>query len=149
MKKISENEIEIEDKNYKRETGYNFSCEGCNIVNCFKVNELFGGKEGESHGCYDSIWVEYTPQPSFSDLITRNYATVEKRGQLSDDAGELITKIKEEYEELDLSYLENHDFDPSEAVDVILSTCTLLQKFGYDVLTEMEKKVIFNENRED
>ena len=91
MKKISENEIEIDGVNYSRVKMTTLLCDGCEIERDGKCGELEEGL------CYMSIWVR-CQQSSFNDLITRNYATVEKRGQLSDDAGKLITKIKEEFE---------------------------------------------------
>jgi hypothetical protein len=88
-------------------------------------------------------------QSSFNDLITRNYATVEKRGQLSDDLMVYIAKIKEELNELIDSIVDGKTYDPQEAIDLSLIPITMLIQSGYNVLSEMEKKVIFNENRED
>jgi len=149
MKKISENEVEINGATYEKEEGHGHDCRNCVFVK--KCSLDFGNKmENLGLSCKDSIWIP--KQSSFNDLITRNYATVQKRGQLSETAYELIQKIEAELDELKESCADTflcENFDPSEAVDVILSTCTLLQKFGYDVMAEMEKKVIFNENRKD
>ena len=149
MKKISENEIEIDGKIYQKEQGHGYNCDGCFLEK--KCDLEFNDKMCDLWlSCKDSIWIP--KQSSFNDLITRNYATVQKRGQLSETAYELIQKIEAELDELKESCADTflcENFDPSEAIDVILSTCTLLQKFGYDFMAEMEKKVIFNENRKD
>lgn len=88
---------------------------------------------------------------TFQDLIDRNYATVKRRWQLSDLPLDHVDKIKEEHNELVHSLLvtDCKGFDPIEAIDVILTTCTMLKHFGYDIPKLMEEKVKFNEQRED
>lgn len=88
---------------------------------------------------------------NFQELIDRNYATVERRGQLSDSSDKLISKIEDEVKELRESWCNGPhvEFDPSEAIDVILSSCTMLKHFGHDIPELLTKKVEYNEHRKD
>lgn len=89
------------------------------------------------------------------EIITRNYAATVRRGKITihTTQDEFIDKIKEELQELesevDLPFFNDRAGRDIELADIVLVCFAYAEHFGIDLLSEMEKKVIFNEKRSD
>jgi hypothetical protein len=88
------------------------------------------------------------------EIINRNYAAQLRRGTITEETRlyEFINKLQEEKEELYESWANSsiHNyFNPSELADVILVCFAMAKHFNVDILTELEKKTLYNEIRED
>lgn len=92
---------------------------------------------------------------NMQDLIKRNYASIVKRGYITDDTTDLqfIRKIEEEVEEAIYESLLNRKGKPNnlgeELADVILTCLNYAHHFSIDIEKELHKKIEKNENRKD
>ncbi|NCU72347.1 MAG: hypothetical protein EBY66_04960 [Candidatus Fonsibacter lacus] len=89
------------------------------------------------------------------DLITRNYASILKRGYITDKTTDLefIHKIEEEVEEVIYESLLNRKGKDNnlgeELADVILTCLNYAYHFSIDIEKELHKKIDKNEKRKD
>lgn len=83
---------------------------------------------------------------TINEISKRNYHATVKRGLITEKTTRInfISKIEEELDEL----FENPR-DNSELADVALVCFAMAEHFGIDLIAEMEKKTIYNENRND
>ncbi len=92
---------------------------------------------------------------SMQDLITRNYASIVKRGYITPETTDLqfIRKIEEEFEEAIYESLLNRKGKENnlgeELADVILTCLNYAHHFSIDIEKELLKKIEKNENRKD
>ena len=86
---------------------------------------------------------------TINEIAKENYKHAVRRGKIhKDDAfWSFFLALKDEVNELYESAMRG-DFDPSEAVDVILVPMSLLEHNGYDVEAEIMKKLEFNKVRD-
>lgn len=86
---------------------------------------------------------------TINEIAKENYNHAIRRGKINvnDAFYSFYVALKSEVDELFLSAMKG-DFDPSEAVDVILVSMSLLEHAGYDVENEIIKKLEFNKIRE-
>ena len=86
---------------------------------------------------------------TINEIAKENYKHAVRRGKIHEDDAfwNFYVALKNEVNELFESALRG-DFDPSEAVDVILVPMSLLEHNGYDVEAEIIKKLEFNKVRE-
>lgn len=88
-------------------------------------------------------------------LITRNYASIVKRGYITPDTTDItfIEKIEEEVEEANYeSSLRRKGIQNNlgeELADVILTCLNYAHHIGIDIEKELHKKIEKNENRKD
>jgi hypothetical protein len=87
---------------------------------------------------------------TINEIAKENYKHAVRRGKIQKDDSfwKFHSALQDEVNELELSELNNCNFDPSEAVDVILVPMSLLEHNGYDVEAEIMKKLEFNKVRE-
>lgn len=89
------------------------------------------------------------------DLIKRNYASIVKRGYITEDTTDLqfIRKIEEEVEESIYESLLHRKGKPNklgeELADVILTCLNYAHHFSIDIEKELHKKIDKNEKRKD
>ena len=86
---------------------------------------------------------------TLEEIQKRNYNATRKRGQITDETKDIdfCYKIREELKELvDSETLEN---EAEELADIALVCFAYAEHFNIDLLSEMEKKTIKNENRTD
>ena len=92
---------------------------------------------------------------NMQDLIKRNYASILKRGYITEDTTDLqfIRKIEEEVEEAIYESLLNRKCKPNnlgeELADVILTCLNYAHHFSIDIEKELHKKIEKNEKRKD
>jgi len=86
---------------------------------------------------------------TINEIAKENYKHAIRRGKINDKTSFLnfIFALDAESDELYRSGLKK-DFDPSEAVDVIFVTMSLLEHNGYNVEAEIMKKLKINQERE-
>jgi hypothetical protein len=86
---------------------------------------------------------------TINEIAKENYKHAVRRGKINDDTIflDFHVALKNEVDELFLSATQGN-FDPSEAVDVILVPMSLLEHNGYDVEAEIIKKLEFNKVRD-
>jgi hypothetical protein len=84
-----------------------------------------------------------------NEIAKENYKHAVRRGKIDENSSffDFHLALKNEVDELFLSAMRG-DFDPSEAVDVILVPMSLLEHNGYDVEAEIIKKLEFNKVRD-
>ena len=94
--------------------------------------------------------VKYSKCVNIEDVVDRNYFANVRRGKISDktNAGVFIAKIYEEVGELIESWDGCDSFDKVELADVALVCFSMAKHFGVDLQKEMEKKMTYNEERE-
>ena len=85
------------------------------------------------------------------EIINRNYQATVKRGLIKPETTkqEFSDKIKEEVNEFDfeINWFNGSENEPKELADIILVCLAYAKHFNIDILSELENKVIFNENR--
>lgn len=92
---------------------------------------------------------------TMQDLIKRNYASIVKRGYITEDTTDLqfIRKIEEEVEEAIYESLLNRKGKENnlgeELADVILTCLNYAHHFSIDIEKELHKKIEKNEKRKD
>ncbi len=89
---------------------------------------------------------------NIQEIIKRNYDATVRRGQIKKNSNcyDFINKIKEETGELmDSAYGCGKHFDPKELADITLVCFTMAIYYEIDLIEIMEKKMLFNEKRED
>jgi hypothetical protein len=86
---------------------------------------------------------------TINEIAKENYKHAVRRGKIDKDDSfwNFYVALKNEVNELFESALSGN-FEPSEAVDVILVPMSLLEHNGYDVEAEIIKKLEFNKVRE-
>ncbi|CAB5225875.1 hypothetical protein UFOVP756_14 [uncultured Caudovirales phage] len=86
---------------------------------------------------------------TINEIAKENYKHAVRRGKINENSSFFIfmMDLKNEVNELYESALSGN-FDPSEAVDVILVPMSLLEHNGYDVEAEIMKKLEFNKVRD-
>lgn len=88
-------------------------------------------------------------------LITRNYASIVKRGYITQDttSKQFFDKLEEEVNEVFDEYILHKKGKPNnlgeELADVILTCLNYAHHFGIDIEKELHKKIEKNENRKD
>ena len=94
--------------------------------------------------------VMYSKCVNIDDVVDRNYFANIRRGKISDktNARVFIAKIHEEVGELIESWDGCDSFDKVELADVALVCFSMAKHFGVDLQKEMEKKMTYNEERE-
>lgn len=85
------------------------------------------------------------------EISKRNYEATVKRGLITPKTRPLqfIDKIQEEKNELFISWYIKDHFDPEELADVALVCFAMAEHYQIDLVAEMEKKAIYNEQRTD
>ena len=87
------------------------------------------------------------------EIIKRNYEATVRRGQISNKTtvSDFLNKTDEEVQELKDSRKGSqiYQFDPKEAIDVILVQTAMLYHYGFDVEKLLTEKMLFNEQRPD
>ena len=90
---------------------------------------------------------------TIQEITKRNYEATVRRGQINNQThvGNFSNKLHEELTELQLtlSVSQINPFDIKELADIALVCFAMAQHFGYDLVSEMEKKMLYNEKRED
>ena len=84
------------------------------------------------------------------EIASRNYKATVRRKQIFKETS-LFTfyrKIDEERKELLATWDGGSKFDPSELADIALVCFSIAEHFGVDLQKEMEKKMKYNEERE-
>ena len=86
---------------------------------------------------------------TINEIAKENYKHAVRRGKINENSSFLnfILALDAEIDELHRSGIKK-DFDPSEAVDVILVSMSLLEHNGFDVEAEIIKKLEFNKVRD-
>ena len=94
--------------------------------------------------------VKYSKCVNLDDVVDRNYFANIRIGKISDktNARVFIAKIHEEVGELIESWDGCDSFDKVELADVALVCFSMAKHFGVDLQKEMEKKMTYNEERE-
>lgn len=86
------------------------------------------------------------------EIAERNYYATKRRGQISrrTDEMDFVIKIQEETRELLESIGKSivNPFDIKELADIVLVSFSMARHFGYDLLSVMEQKMLYNEKRE-
>lgn len=85
---------------------------------------------------------------TINEISKRNYQATVKRGLITPKTEYLdfTNKIREEAKEIDEASINEL---PEELADVALVCFAMAEHFGIDLIAEMEKKTIYNENRND
>lgn len=87
---------------------------------------------------------------TINEIIERNYNATCLRGLITPETckQEFTVKMVEEIDELNNEIcFENSENEPVELADVILVCLSYAKHFNIDILTELEKKTLYNETR--